>query len=55
MTDEEMRPQLKRLCKKLDRMDCEYTIDAIQDLQQVLYDLIGFVEMNTPKEKSDDQ
>ena len=54
MTDE-MRPELKRLCEKLDRLDVGYTADAIWDIREVLYSLIGFVEMNTPEKPTDDQ
>ena len=39
-----MNEQLKRLCQRLDRMDCGYTQDAIQDLQHVAYELIGMIQ-----------
>lgn len=50
----EMRSQLSHLCKKLDRIDVNYTTEAIIEIRDILYELIGFVEMSLPEDKSDD-
>lgn len=50
----EMREELKRLCTKLNRLEIGYTADAITDIREVLYDLIGFVEKIAPEDKTND-
>lgn len=49
-----MHPELKRMCETLDRVDVDYTTDAIKNLRNVLYDLIAHVQRISPEDKSDD-
>lgn len=48
------RFELKRLYEKLHHIDIGYTTEAITEIRDVLYRLIGFVEMALPEDKSDD-